>query len=83
MDDTTDMRYLLLEDQLRAAAQAQSSLFALQQLYGAVEMLDQLLASEVHRARETGASWEGIAESFGMSRQAAWSRWAGTSPRRS
>jgi hypothetical protein len=41
---------------------------------------ERLLAREVALAREAGVTWVAIAGALGVSRQAAWKRWAGVTP---
>ncbi|WP_086838264.1 hypothetical protein [Amycolatopsis kentuckyensis] len=41
---------------------------------------ERLLAREVALAREAGVTWVAIAGALGVSRQAAWKRWAGVRP---
>ena len=41
---------------------------------------ERLLAQEIELARGAGVTWVAIAGALGVSRQAAWKRWAGVRP---
>ena len=75
---TADLRWLILRDSLDECETTTDGLLSLRLLEQAAAMVRQLTGEVVTYARQNGSTWEDVGKALGVTKQAAWLRFAGS-----